>query len=60
MEIVAGVKSEPQQTDSRAVLSAARLQGEFPSSRNESTATTPTRLVSSSSRLRSDVVVRCA
>ena len=57
MEIVVGVKPEPQQTDSGAVLSAARLRGEFPSSRNGSTATIPTRLTSSSSGPRSDAVV---
>ncbi|CAH1450170.1 unnamed protein product [Lactuca virosa] len=36
------------------------LRGEFPSSRNGSTATMPARLVSSSSGLRSDAVVQCA
>ena len=48
MEIVAGVKLEPQQTDSGVVLSAARLQGEFLSSRNGSKATMPTRSISNS------------
>ena len=48
MEIVAGVKPEPQQIDSAAILSAARLRGEFPSSRNGSKATMPARLASSS------------
>ena len=60
MEIVAGVQQKPQRSDSEAVLSVARLRGEFPSSRNGSTATKPARLVSSSSRLRFDVVVQCA
>ena len=52
------MKPEPQQTDSGAVLSAARLRCEFLSSRNGSTATMPARLVSSSSGPRSDAVVR--
>ncbi|CAI9300346.1 unnamed protein product [Lactuca saligna] len=56
--LVAGEIPEQQQLASRAIHSAASLRGEFPFSRNGSTATMPARLIISSSELWSDAVVR--
>ena len=57
---VAGEIPEQQQLASRAIHTAASSRGEFPSSRNGSTATMSARLVSSSSGLQSDAVVHYA
>ena len=51
---------EQQQIVSKAIHTAASSRGEFPSSRNGSTAIMPARLVSSSTELQSEAVVKYA